>query len=255
MDNSNSNFPNTQSTAPVNDNNQNPVTDYNSVQPQSNPLGVLPDTSSTTMDTSTVDALSGEPSALDTQPVGETVQPSVGNIPPAEATPVDGFSSSTSTTESLTPLTSDAMSTLGGLNTESVVPVSNDTTAPAFDTATPTVEPTMPSFDTQSSTPVEEQSTNLSETVTTPVETPAADTTSPSAFSAPNSFDTSLNLNEPLQTSPAEDVSAPAQEFVNTLGESEKEEGGSNAVIIILVVIIVLLLAGIGYFGYQIFFA
>lgn len=234
MDNSNSSFPNTQSNTPVNDNNQNPVTDYNSIQPQSNTLGVISDTSvqsSTPMDTSMVDALAGVPSSPEVQPTPVDSQPSVGNVPPAEEKPVD------------------TLSTLGDLNTTST-PV--DSSTPAFGTSSTPVETQASPFDTTVPT-MDTAAAPTLDTPSTPVETQASpfETTS---FSAPSSIDTSLNLNQP-QSSSIEEVSAPAEDVVNTLGESEKEEGGNNTVIIILVVIIVLLLAGIGYFGYQIFFA
>lgn len=246
MDNLNNNFPNTQTPNPVNDNTQSPSTDYNSMQPQSNPLGVMSDTSTqstTPMDNSNVEALSGTPAVSETPsessaPVtpppspSPEIQPSIGNIPPAEATPVNGFSPSTVTTEEVAPLTSDAMSTL-----DSVDSTQPETTAP--------VESTMPSSDTfTSSSPVEQ--------TVAPVENSAP------AFNT-NFPDTSLNLNEPLtsttESTSVQEDSEDAKEVVNTLGDTDKGEGGSNAVVIVLVVIILLLLAGIGYFGYQIFFA
>lgn len=60
------------------------------------------------------------------------------------------------------------------------------------------------------------------------------------------------NLSEPL-TSPS--TSTEMSEEMNTLQESKPEEKDSSVVIIVLILIIVLLLAGIGYFGYQIFLA
>ncbi len=60
------------------------------------------------------------------------------------------------------------------------------------------------------------------------------------------------NLSEPL-TSPS--TSTEMSEEMNTLQENKPEEKDSSVVIIVLILIIVLLLAGIGYFGYQIFLA
>ena len=263
MDNSNSSFPNTQSNTPVNDNKQNPVIDYNSIQPQSNTLGVISDTSvpsSTPMEKSMVDALAGVPSSSEVQSTSPNLQPSIGNVSPVEGKPLD------------------TLSTLGDLNTvrTTTVPETSsaaaaESPAPAFDTSSTPVETqaspfdtTVPTMDTavaptldMSSTPVE-TSTPTMETAEAPaVDTPVETQASPfetTAFSAPSSIDTSLNLNQP-QSSSIEEVSAPAEDVVNTLGESEKEDDSNNTVIIILVVIIILLLAGIGYFGYQIFFA
>ena len=237
------------------DNSTQPVPDYNSMQPQSNPLGAVSDTpvpAPTPMDTSAVDALAGSPTE-------ESM--------PAEA-PMPAPESPVSETSASTPATDTVQGILDSFP-------SSDTPAPSE----PAVSEPAPSIEEPSAASgIDINGSPIIGSVP-PAETPSSDTFSSApvqtdipAPSAPESMDSSpvkeempipdssLNLNEPLssavQSSPVQENAQPQEEVVSTLDdEEEKDKKGSNVVVIILVIIILLLLAGIGYFGYQIFLA
>lgn len=251
MDNSNNNLVNNQNSNPVNDNTQ-PTTDYNSMQPQSNPLGVVSDTpASSPMDNSVVDALAGTPTEDSTPDETPAPMPQT----PVSETPI----TESSTSETSTPATDTVQGILDSL------PADNTTTpeqSPVTESAPSMTQPeTSSDVDIDGkpiigSIPPVEDSTSDVFASAAPVEESTEPAPTKEEVPTP---DTSLNLNEPLntvaQSSVAQEEAMPSEEVVSTLDETEKSEKGGSAVVIILVVIILLLLAGIGYFGYQIFFA
>lgn len=193
--------------------------DLNSTVPvwgnSSSQINTTNDSSSQVIDNGGVSLTNSMPSMAINSDV---IQPSIGNIPPVEATPVDGFSQASTFAQNSNQLSSDAISTLG--------PIGSTPASPASDTFT-------------SPSPIEESSANTKN--------------SGQAFNA-NMPDTSVSLNEPLPSS-VDSSNVESREVVKAFGSTNEDDKESNVVVIVLVVIIVLLLAGIGYFGYQIFFA
>ena len=220
---------------PMSDNNE-PISDYNSVQPQSVPS----DTS--TMEPSAIDALGQEPEYMNTQDDATT--------------PVmEEVSTPTPTMEEVSTPTPVM---------EEVISTPTPTMEEVISTPTPTMEENQSSVDIYAQSTMDTTSSIPnsfgSESLPSMEESPSVNGIS-SLEQGTDTLDSSLNLNEPLsntavqESTPIQEVSAPVEDIVATLDKTEKGEGGSKAVVIILIVIILLLLAGIGYFGYKIFLA
>lgn len=271
---------------PSNDSNVNPVQDYNSIQPQSNNLG---DNQGglNMMGSDQVNSLSQEPNTMgqdtvapvtEDTPFAPVTEYEVNNtsIPsqpmPETATPVVENTIETAMPETATPVVENTMQ--APMPEATPAPVISDipmqeVSAPPVVEEAPVVAqmetPVMPDSASVNTNPVMEQPSMENDSMdvlgnSAPVmpETPSVQPTEgvqDSVMSAPApeaSQPAFPNLSEPLQSPP---TSTEISQEVNTLQESKGEEKESNVVIIVLILIIVLLLAGIGYFGYQIFLA
>jgi hypothetical protein len=167
--------------------------------------------------------------AIDTQPVEQT--PAVEEVAPVSTEPAPSIP------DTVEPVVQESVS------------------VPAIDTQSVGVESTPVVPETQSQLPVSEDTPQPTESVPA-VETPSVPVdVLPTAQAIPPAQEQPAfpaNLSQPVE-SPA--TSTEIAEEMNTLREGKSEGKESNVVIIVLVLIIVLLLAGIGYFGYQIFLA
>jgi len=284
---------------PTNDDTSNSSTDYNSMQPQSNTLGVLPtdNTSGSTpinnqiptinqpssLEENSIDALAANPEDINAQLGVQNTQeaePVIQAETPAEDTvPVVDVSGAPPVVDISAPLEeANVLPQMGETSIENTTePI---TSAPEISSVQPNIEETIPTMeapivkdiqpviDTQQAevTPMEDmsstkintsevfasvtpamQSTPVAENIDSQPAFPTAEGVAPLPYM-------STNLAQPLNTvNKPTAVETTSEEVVSTLSEDSKEGKDSSVVIIVLVVIIILLLAGIGYFGYQIF--
>ena len=278
-----------------NSSNVNSTPDFNSIQPQATPVqdnsSNPPNSGLNVMGDNPTDSFYQDPTSFEnpkdnlTQqaPAQESFTPVTDmNMPQANTEPVVQQPTAVEETRSpisdigmaQAPITNDTASQMPNIgNVEPTIeqnPVQQESTSPVVDMSMPqpNVEPVVeqtpiqePTVDQsvfnstmpQESIPTAQENSNMgmSEMGQAPVgqETPVVGQEPTVAQDTQPAFP---NLSEPL-TSPS--TSTEMSEEMNTLQESKPEEKDSNVVIIVLILIIVLLLAGIGYFGYQIFLA
>ena len=268
-----------------NNNNVNPTTDFNSIQPQSIPpvqdnINNPSNSGLNVMGDNPVDSFYQDPTSFE-NPKDNLAQPeNIQQTPSQESfTPVTDMNmpqvssetvvqQPTAVEETPAPVADIGIpynpvmqeSTPQMPNIGNVEPTVQESVSPVVDMSMPqsNVEPVVeqtsmqdqavaqPAFNNampQESMPTARENSYMG--IPAPVEqdTPAVDQDTQPAFP---------NLSEPL-TSPS--TSTEMSEEMNTLQENKPEEKDSSVVIIVLILIIVLLLAGIGYFGYQIFLA
>ena len=266
---------------PTNDDSSNTRTDYNSMQPQSNTLGILPtdNTSgsapvsgqapvvdqSPDLDAFAIDALAANPDDINAQlgvkssqeetTVTQSETPAEDTVPVVDVSGIPPVVDLSAPVEEVNVLPQIQETTI-----EQTTPIAPDlsTISQSMDQVTPTME--VQQAPDMMLTPIE---SNTSDVLSASVEPAPLVEETPVMASAPVMETVDSQSAFPTAESPMPEISKnlaqptmeeiPSEEVVNTLSESKVEEKEGSVVIIVLVIIIVLLLAGVGYFGYQIF--
>ena len=284
MDNFNNNgVPSTPN--PLNDNSSTPNNDYNSMQPQSNTTvdeSVQPNLATPTVPE--IPVVEEQPAIQQNPTIGSTT-------PNDQGIAMENLVQSMDTSVPEEPVVEIPVQEEVVAPTMDSAPVEFETTPivetppmtdpmaqplensmPSMETTPPPMEAVQPMSMEETPQPMQSETFNtapVDETTdvgTTTMQTDSINTLegvdsqpafTPTQVEATQSTpDMSTNLSQPFSTAPEAPQEPTVQsndEVVSTLGESSGEGKDSSVVIVVLVVIIVLLLAGIGYFGYQIF--